>query len=98
MGGRTAASRQRAVAYCDGWIPTAIPAKDLVPAIADLRRRAQAAGRNPDSVSVTSFGAKPDDLKLLADAGVERAVFWLPSAGADQVMPELDRLAASLKT
>lgn len=99
MGGRTAASRRRAVAYCDGWIPTAMPAKDLVAAFADLRQRAQAAGRNPDSVSVTSFGAsaKPDDLKLLADAGVERAVFWLPSAGVDTVMPELDRLAMSLK-
>ena len=36
--------------------------------------------------------------KLLADAGVERAIFWLPSAGADKVMPELERLAASLKT
>jgi hypothetical protein len=76
-----------------------MPAKDLVAAFADLRQRAQAAGRNPDSVSVTSFGAsaKPDDLKLLADAGVERAVFWLPSAGVDTVMPELDRLAVSLK-
>ncbi len=99
MGGRTAASRKRAVAYCDGWIPTAIGAKELVPAIADLRQQALTAGRNPDSVSVTSFGAsaKPDDLKLLEEAGVERAVFWLPSAGADIVLPELDRLASILK-
>jgi alkanesulfonate monooxygenase SsuD/methylene tetrahydromethanopterin reductase-like flavin-dependent oxidoreductase (luciferase family) len=87
------------VAYCDGWIPTAIGARELLPAIADLRQQARAAGRNPDSVSVTSFGAsaQPDELKLLADAGVERAVFWLPSAGADRVLPELDRLASALK-
>ncbi|HEY2106466.1 MAG TPA: LLM class F420-dependent oxidoreductase [Candidatus Binataceae bacterium] len=99
MGGRTSASRRRAVAYCDGWIPTAIGARELLPAIADLRQQARAAGRNPDSVSVTSFGAsaQPDELKLLADAGVERAVFWLPSAGADRVLPELDRLASALK-
>jgi probable F420-dependent oxidoreductase len=96
MGGRTAASRKRAVAYCDGWIPTAIGAKDLVPAIADLREQAGAAGRSPDSVSVTSFGAKSDEIRILADAGVERAVFWLPSAGAEIVLPELDRLASIL--
>jgi probable F420-dependent oxidoreductase len=97
MGGRTAASRKRAVAYCDGWIPTAIGAKELLPAIADLREQARAAGRNPDSVSVTSFGAKADEFRMLADAGVERAVFWLPSASADVVLPELDRLASLLK-
>jgi probable F420-dependent oxidoreductase len=94
MGGRTAASRKHAVAYCDGWIPTAMGAKDLVPAIADLLEQARAAGRNPDTVSVTSFGAKPEEIKLLADAGVERAVFWLPSAGAGAVLPALDRLAS----
>jgi probable F420-dependent oxidoreductase len=97
MGGRSAASRKRAVAYCDGWIPTAIGAKELLPAIADLREQARAAGRNPDSVSVTSFGAKPDEFKMLGDAGVERAVFWLPSASANVVLPELDRLASLLK-
>jgi alkanesulfonate monooxygenase SsuD/methylene tetrahydromethanopterin reductase-like flavin-dependent oxidoreductase (luciferase family) len=97
MGGRTAASRKRAVAYCEGWIPTAIGAKELLPAIADLREQARVAGRNPDSVSVTSFGAKPDEFKILADAGVERAVFWLPSASAEVVLPELDRLASRLK-
>jgi probable F420-dependent oxidoreductase len=99
MGGRTAASRRRAVAYCDGWIPTAIGAKELLPAIADLRQQARDAGRKPDSVSITSFGAaaKPEDVKLLADAGVERAVFWLPPAAADIVMPELDRMASLLK-
>jgi probable F420-dependent oxidoreductase len=97
MGGRTAASRKRAVNYCDGWIPTAIGAKDLLPAIDDLRKQARAAGRNPDSVSVTSFGAKPDEIKMLADAGVERAVFWLPPAGADVALPESDRLASMCK-
>lgn len=97
MGGRTAASRKRAVAYCDGWIPTAMGAQDLIPAIADLRRQARDAGRNPDSLSVTAFGAKLDEVRQLADAGVERAVFWLPPAGADAVLPEVDRLASVLK-
>jgi len=75
----------------------AIGARELLAAIADLREQAQAAGRNPDSVSVTSFGAKPDEFKMLEDAGVERAVFWLPSASANVVLPELDRLASLLK-
>jgi alkanesulfonate monooxygenase SsuD/methylene tetrahydromethanopterin reductase-like flavin-dependent oxidoreductase (luciferase family) len=40
------------VAYCDGWIPTAIGATDLVPAIADLREQARSVGRNPDSIAL----------------------------------------------
>ena len=47
-------------------------------------------------VTVSLFGAKPDEAKLAMwrDQGVERAVFTLPSAGRDTVLPLVDRYAS----
>ncbi len=54
-------------------------------AVADLRARAEKAGRDPAAVGVTLFGARPDEAKLAAwrDLGVERVLLPLPPAGRD---------------
>jgi hypothetical protein len=64
--------------------------------LADLRQRAEKAGRDPATVTVSLFGARPDEAKLSAwrDVGVHRALFNLPSAGRDEVLPLLDKYAA----
>jgi hypothetical protein len=53
-----------------------------------------AAGRN--DVPISAFGVDEDSdlLKRYRDAGVERVVVNLSVAGADEVLPELDRWAA----
>ena len=53
------------------------------------------ADRDPDGLGITIFGAegKTDILKGYQDAGVERTVFTLPSAGSDEVLPLLDKYA-----
>jgi len=86
---------QRVVRYCDGWLPNAARANQLLPQIAELHRVAEQAGRDPKSISVTAFGAPPDRsvIDQYASAGVERAVFFLPAEGADKVMPVLDQYA-----
>ena len=63
--------------------------------LADLRRRAERAGRDPAAVSVSLFGARPDETKLAAwrDLGVERVLFTMPPAGSDKVLPLLDQYA-----
>mgnify|MGYP006966892749 FL=1 len=45
---------------------------------------------------MTAYGAKPDadTVGRLSDAGVDRVVYGLPSAKADEVLPILDRHAA----
>jgi hypothetical protein len=63
--------------------------------ITQLRRVAEEAGRDPKTISITAFAA-PAERKTLAQceaAGAERAVFFLPAAGADKVMPLLDQYA-----
>jgi alkanesulfonate monooxygenase SsuD/methylene tetrahydromethanopterin reductase-like flavin-dependent oxidoreductase (luciferase family) len=63
--------------------------------IATLRQRAEQAGRDPQSISITIFAAKPEPAAIeeLQSAGVERAVFMLPPADRDTVLPLVDKYA-----
>jgi probable F420-dependent oxidoreductase len=95
MGGGGPHARQRAVDFDGHWMP--IVGRDPIEdGIADLRARAERAGRDRDAVTVSLFGARPDEAKLAAwrDLGVARAIFGLPPAGGDQVLPLLDQYAA----
>jgi len=94
LGTHTPKGRQRVVDYCDGWIPIGQRVGDITDGIRDLHERARAAGRRPQDLSVTVFApADPEVLRAFADAGVERAVFWVPPAGPEKVLPLLDRYA-----
>jgi probable F420-dependent oxidoreductase len=96
FGGATPQGRQRVVNYCDGWIPIDVLLDDLPEAIADLHRRAEAAGRDPKTISVSVFvfeAPSSDHLKRYQDLGVERVVLVSPRR-LDDALPFLDRLAA----
>ncbi|HEY2387095.1 MAG TPA: LLM class F420-dependent oxidoreductase [Candidatus Binatia bacterium] len=100
MGGDTPRARQRVVDFCDGWMPIGVRASNILEGMKDLAERARAAGKKPSDFPVSIFGtpADPDTLKQYADAGVERALFWVPPAGRDKVLPMLDKYAAVAKT
>jgi probable F420-dependent oxidoreductase len=93
LGGHGRRALERVVDYCDGWLPIGVRAGDLEAGIAALRRLATEKGRDPRTLSVSVYGAAmdPDALDRLRAAGVDRAIFWLPPATADEVMPVLDR-------
>ena len=98
VGGGFPGGARRAIRYGDGWIP--IAGRDPVAEnIAEFRKLAQEAGRDPDSIEVSLFGLGPDEgaVKAARDAGVSRVVFGLPSAGRDSVLPLLDRYAEVMK-
>jgi probable F420-dependent oxidoreductase len=96
LGGHGAKALDRIVRYCDGWLPIVVRAGSLPDEVADLRRRASAAGRDPNSISINLYGvpADADTLRSYAAAGAQRGIFSLPSAGRDKVLPLLDRYAA----
>jgi hypothetical protein len=56
---------------------------------------AEEAGRDPRSLSVTLGGAPEDldQLKRYRDLGIARMNVRLPAAGADEILPVLDRWA-----
>jgi len=96
LGGHGPRALARVVDYCDGWLPISLRVGDLLTEIKDLRALALSKGRDPENISVSVYAAPPDAelLKQYRDGGVDRAIFALPSAGADTVLPILDRCAA----
>jgi hypothetical protein len=81
-------------------MPIPARASDLKAEILELRALAEEAGRDPDSITVTLYGtpADPETLDAYSRAGAHRALFGLPSSGADVVLPLLDRYAAAAKS
>jgi probable F420-dependent oxidoreductase len=97
LGSATERGRQRVVDSYDGWIPIGMNAHNLAEGIADLRRRAEAAGRNPDSIEISFFWPRPelDYLQRLKALGLARVVLAVPSEdGFDKLLPRLDRYAS----
>jgi probable F420-dependent oxidoreductase len=88
----------RVVAYGDEWIPNRVRSPEqLGERIAELQRRAEAAGR--ERIPVTVFGAKSEVrlLERLKAAGVTRSLFYVRAGEAGDVerhLEELGRVAA----
>lgn len=101
VGGAFRLAARRAIRYGDGLIPQGPAAgsgspEDFMPR---LRQMAAEAGRDPQSLPVTLGGA-PEDIDLLRrcrDLGVARMTVRLPAAGADQLLPLLDRWAGLIR-
>jgi probable F420-dependent oxidoreductase len=84
----------RVVAYGDEWIPNRVKSpEELGERIAELQRRAEAAGR--ERIPVTVFGAKPEQrlLERLEAAGVTRSLFYVRPEEPGEVERQLDELA-----
>ncbi len=98
MGGDGPTTFDRVVEYCDGWMPIgsrSAGGPSLAEKIVLLKRQAEDAGRDPDSLNITSFGLRPDadQINRLAEAGVDRVIFTLPSEERAAVTPLIDECA-----
>ena len=95
VGGGFPHAAKRAIAYGDGWIPIG-GRSDPLDVLPQFRQMAKDVGRDPASLSFDVFGAPRDleTLKRYRDAGVDRAIFMLPSKSRDEVLPMLDQSAA----
>jgi alkanesulfonate monooxygenase SsuD/methylene tetrahydromethanopterin reductase-like flavin-dependent oxidoreductase (luciferase family) len=82
LGAHGPKGRERAARTYDGWCPVAGKAETFKRDVAELRKLAADRGRNPDSLRIMAFvspgddGVATDDLKLYAEAGVERLVLF----------------------
>ena len=99
IGGDGPTTFDRVVEYGDGWMPLMRPQSNPVERIPQLRERLKRAGRDPDSAPVSLCFAppKPEALDALAAAGVARAIFGLPSAPRDAILPRLDGYAKLIR-
>ncbi len=95
MGGNSDGALQRAVDIADGWLPNPETRISVLgDRVGELQRRAEAAGR--ERLPVTFYGVKPDAeaLRAYADAGVDRAIFYLPPLPLAELEPVLDAYSA----
>lgn len=98
VGGGWPGGARRALRWGDGWIPVGMP--ELVLAkLPEFRRLAEEAGRDPADLEVSIYAAPTDAAALvrLRDAGIARAVFFVPSSSREQVLPLLDELAITAR-
>jgi probable F420-dependent oxidoreductase len=96
VGGAFPYAARRAVRYGDGWIPRDDWLdRDGIEVLDKFRAMAKEAGRDPASLSISTFRVPPDleRLKRYRELGIDRVVFSLPGEKDDKIMPILDRWA-----
>ena len=96
VGGAFPYAARRAVRYGDGWIPRDDWLdRDGIEVLDKFRAMAKEAGRDPASLSISTFRVRDDleRLKRYRDLGIDRVVFSLPAEKDDKIMPILDRWA-----
>jgi probable F420-dependent oxidoreductase len=95
VGGSGPTTLDRVLEWGDGWMPTIGAGVDeIARKTAELERRAAEAGRGHIPVSVYAVPADREVIARLADAGVERVLFDLPTLPAEETRRTLDELAA----
>ena len=99
VGGTFPGAARRAVEWGNGWIP--IPGRGegtLADQIIGMRQMADDAGRDPDDIEISIYFAPADPAKLteLAEAGVHRVAFDLPSVAGEEALDALDKAMAAL--
>ncbi len=89
---------RRVVGYGDGWMPIAgqLPFEAMAATIAEMRRLAWETGRPDPEVSVFGVPADPEGIEKWAQAGVDRAIWGLPSADAATVLPIIAQHGAAV--
>ncbi|HEY1613470.1 MAG TPA: LLM class F420-dependent oxidoreductase [Rhizomicrobium sp.] len=98
VGGGFPQGARRAVRYGDGWMPIISP-DGLTKVLPQVEALMKEAGRAPGSVTITAWNARADAewIKRFTELGVVRVVATLPPAGADKVLPILDRYAQMMQ-
>ncbi len=98
VGGNAEHTLRRVIQYGDAWLPIPGRGAQISERMKELQEMASAAGRGP--IPVTVYGTPPREevMSHYIDIGVDRCVFWLPSAPADETLPHLDRYASLIES
>jgi probable F420-dependent oxidoreductase len=94
LGSQASRAIERAVDYCDGWIPISNPRYDFAAAVKQFREAERRAGRKGLNLSLFGAPSKDEHIKRFIELGFTRLIFGLPSAGRDVILPLLDKYAA----
>ena len=95
LGGEAKNVFRRIVQWADGWLPLRMSPEQVAAARATLSEMADAAGRDPKSITITVSGVPTDKdaIKQYEDAGADRALVRLTRTGQSDVLAELEDMA-----
>lgn len=84
------------IEFCDVWMPISPRVEVFTEKVGILRQLAEDAGRDPASIGLSVFGARPDDAILTgyAEMGVEQALFTINPDPSDQVRAQVEDLTS----
>ena len=90
---------KRVVEFCDGWLPRPRAGWDPKTAVSRLRHAAEAAGRDPATLSIAVFNAPANEAALAAyrEVGIARVLLEVPDSSRDDILRVLDRNAPLVK-
>ncbi len=93
LGGSGPKILERVVRYADGWMPNR---GDVIERIPELQRLAADAGRAP--IPVTYYPTEGrEEIERLAEAGVDRLIYYVPPDGRDVALRRLEQLAEMVR-
>ena len=93
LGGSGPKILERVVRYADGWMPNR---GDVIERIPELQRLAAAAGRAP--IPVTYYPKENrEEIERLAEAGVDRLIYYVPPDGRDVALRKLEQLGEMVR-
>jgi probable F420-dependent oxidoreductase len=97
IGGYGPTVEERVLGFGDGWLPNlGDDDRALLDRVARLRRRGEAEGRSIP-VTVNKMIADPVRLGRLAEAGIERVVFYLPPSRRDAIEARFEEIERALR-
>jgi probable F420-dependent oxidoreductase len=88
VGGNGPTVEDRVLAFGDGWMPNVVDDDQLLARFDALRARADREIR----LAINASPRRPERLERYVSAGVERAIFYLPSSGRDEIEQRLDAI------
>ena len=96
LGGNGRTVAERVLAYADEWYPNRWGDDDrFLARVEKMRRRAREEAGRDIGVTVALAPTDPEGIERFENAGVHRTIWYLPSAGRDEVEKALDDYAAA---
>ena len=98
LGGMARNVFRRVVDYGDGWMPNRVTPEQIKQGCETIAELADAAGRDPSSISVSVFGQPADHglIEQLLEAGADRVMVRLETAPEDESIAALESIAETV--
>lgn len=99
VGGDGPNTFKRVIRYGDAWMPIGVRLRGSIQEkMAELKSMAEEAGRGPIPVAIYGVAPTPEVVNSYIEAGVDEAIFWMPSIDESKSMQMMDAYTNVMET